>query len=76
MADAARRSLAQSRRHWRPTQEPVPGPIDSPSGTFVSRLVQATGQPAEHIELALDRGLYMNAEEALHYRLIDEICSR
>lgn len=43
---------------------------------FVRRLVQATGQPAEHLELALDRGLYMNADEALHYRLVDEICSR
>jgi ATP-dependent Clp protease protease subunit len=43
---------------------------------FVRRLAQATGQPPEHLEVALETGTYLNADEALHYRLIDEICAR
>ena len=41
---------------------------------FARRLGEATGRPAEHIELALERGRYLDAQEALEYRLIDEIC--
>ncbi len=40
---------------------------------FVARLALATRQPPEHIEHALDRGLYLDAAAALHYRLVDEI---
>ena len=40
---------------------------------FVERLVEATGQPAEHIEADLAAGRYLDAEQALHYHLIDEV---
>jgi ATP-dependent Clp protease, protease subunit len=40
---------------------------------YAARLAEATRQPAEHVEAALEVGTYMSAEDALHYRLIDEI---
>ena len=43
---------------------------------FVSRLVEATGQPAEHLEADLAASRYLDADQALHYRLIDEILRR
>jgi ATP-dependent Clp protease protease subunit len=40
---------------------------------FARRVAEATRRPAEHVEAALEVGTYMSAEEALDYRLIDEI---
>jgi ATP-dependent Clp protease, protease subunit len=40
---------------------------------FVTRLAEATGRPAEHIEADLQRGRYLNADEALTYGLADEV---
>jgi ATP-dependent Clp protease protease subunit len=40
---------------------------------FVTRLASATGRPYEHVEADLERGRYMDADEALAYGLIDEI---
>jgi ATP-dependent Clp protease protease subunit len=41
--------------------------------SFVSRLALATGQPFEHVEADLERGRWLDADEALEYGLIDEI---
>ncbi|MGZ6966745.1 MAG: ATP-dependent Clp protease proteolytic subunit [Acidimicrobiia bacterium] len=41
--------------------------------SFVSRLASATGQPFEHVEADLERGRWLDADEALAYGLIDEI---
>jgi ATP-dependent Clp protease protease subunit len=43
---------------------------------FVTRMAEATGRPAEHLEADLDAGRYLTAEEALRYGLIDEIWSQ
>lgn len=40
---------------------------------FVKRIADATGQQAERVEADFDQGRYLSAEEALQYRLIDEI---
>jgi ATP-dependent Clp protease protease subunit len=40
---------------------------------FVTRVAQATGRAFEHVEADLERGRYLDAEEALAYGLIDEI---
>jgi ATP-dependent Clp protease protease subunit len=40
---------------------------------FTSRLVQVTGWPAEHVEADLAAGRYLSADEAVRYRLIDEV---
>jgi ATP-dependent Clp protease, protease subunit len=40
---------------------------------FVKRLAQATGRPAEHLEADLSLGRWLSAEDALRYRLVDEI---
>jgi ATP-dependent Clp protease protease subunit len=40
---------------------------------FVERLALATGRPAEHLEADLSLGRWLDAEEALHYGLVDEI---
>ncbi|HEY3721721.1 MAG TPA: ATP-dependent Clp protease proteolytic subunit [Acidimicrobiia bacterium] len=40
---------------------------------FVSRLATATGRPFEHVEADVERGRWLDAEEALVYGLIDEI---
>ena len=40
---------------------------------FVSRLAAATGRPFEHVEADIERGRWLDAEEALTYGLIDEI---
>ncbi|HUR78630.1 MAG TPA: ATP-dependent Clp protease proteolytic subunit [Acidimicrobiales bacterium] len=40
---------------------------------YAGRVATATRQPPEHVEAALEVSRYMSAEEALHYRLIDEI---
>jgi ATP-dependent Clp protease, protease subunit len=41
--------------------------------TFVARVAQATGRPFEHVEADLERGRWLDADEALEYGLIDEI---
>lgn len=41
--------------------------------SFVARVSQATGQPFEHVEADLERGRWLDADEALEYGLIDEI---
>ncbi len=40
---------------------------------FVTRLAHATGRTFEHVEADLERGRYLDADEALAYGLIDEI---
>ncbi len=40
---------------------------------FVTRLARATGRAFEHVEADLERGRYLDADEALAYGLIDEI---
>src|SRR5258706_3501620 len=40
---------------------------------FHARLAQLTGRPAEEIAEDMRRGLYLDATEALDYRLLDEI---
>jgi len=40
---------------------------------FVTRLSQATGRAFEHVEADLERGRWLDADEALDYGLIDEI---
>src|SRR3954452_19253684 len=40
---------------------------------FASRLAEATRQPAERIEADLDVGRYLDADEAVQYRLVDEV---
>ena len=40
---------------------------------FASRLAEATRQPSERIEADLDAGRYLDAEEAVQYRLVDEV---
>jgi ATP-dependent Clp protease protease subunit len=40
---------------------------------FVRRIAEATRQPVEHVEAALDTGQYLDAEGALRYGLIDEV---
>ncbi len=40
---------------------------------FVNRLASATGRPFERVEADLERGAWLDAEEALAYGLIDEI---
>jgi ATP-dependent Clp protease protease subunit len=40
---------------------------------FVSRIANATGRAFEHVEADLERGRWLDAEEALTYGLIDEI---
>jgi ATP-dependent Clp protease protease subunit len=42
-------------------------------GRFVQRLAEATGRPAEHLEADLSIGRWLDAEEALHYGLVDSI---
>lgn len=41
--------------------------------SFVTRLARATGRAFEHVEADLERGHWLDAEEALAYGLIDEI---
>jgi ATP-dependent Clp protease protease subunit len=41
--------------------------------SFVDRIARATGHPLEHVEADLDRGRWLDADEALAYGLIDEI---
>ena len=41
--------------------------------SFVSRMAAATGRAFEHVEADLERGRWLDAEEALTYGLIDEI---
>jgi ATP-dependent Clp protease protease subunit len=40
---------------------------------LVSRLASATGRAFEHVEADLERGRWLDADEALAYGLIDEI---
>lgn len=40
---------------------------------FVTRVAQATGRAFEHVEADLERGRWLDADEALTYGLIDEI---
>ena len=40
---------------------------------YAARLAEATRVPAERVEADLDAGRYLDAEEALRYRLIDEV---
>jgi len=42
-------------------------------GRFVQRLAEATGRPAEHLEADLSIGRWLDAEDALHYGLVDSI---
>ncbi len=41
--------------------------------SFVARMATATGQAFEHVEADLERGRWLDADEALAYGLIDEI---
>jgi ATP-dependent Clp protease protease subunit len=41
--------------------------------SFVTRLATATGRAFEHVEADLERGRWLDADEALTYGLIDEI---
>ena len=41
--------------------------------SFVTRVATATGQAFEHVEADLERGRWLDADEALAYGLIDEI---
>jgi ATP-dependent Clp protease protease subunit len=41
--------------------------------SFVSRMATATGRAFEHVEADLERGRWLDAEEALAYGLIDEV---
>ncbi len=40
---------------------------------FVNRLALATGRPFERVEADIERGAWLDAEEALEYGLIDEV---
>jgi ATP-dependent Clp protease protease subunit len=40
---------------------------------FVSRVANATTRPFEHVEADLERGRWLDADEALAYGLVDEI---
>jgi ATP-dependent Clp protease, protease subunit len=40
---------------------------------FVNRLARATGRPFERVEADIERGTWLDADEALVYGLIDEI---
>lgn len=40
---------------------------------FVNRLARATGRPFERVEADIERGAWLDAEEALEYGLIDEV---
>jgi ATP-dependent Clp protease protease subunit len=40
--------------------------------TFVSRVANATTRPVEHVEADLERGRWLDADEALAYGLVDE----
>jgi ATP-dependent Clp protease protease subunit len=40
---------------------------------FVTRLASATGRPFERIEADIERGTWLDADEAIAYGLIDEI---
>lgn len=40
---------------------------------FVARLAEATGRPGEHLEADLCSGRYLDATEAVSYRLVDEV---
>ncbi len=40
---------------------------------FVARLAEATGRPVEHVEADVASGRFLDAHEALEYRLVDEI---
>ena len=69
-ARAARRRVRRSapptsRRNAREHQRQVE--------SFVDRLASATGRPFEHVEADLERGRWLDADEALAYGLIDEI---
>lgn len=41
--------------------------------SFVARMSKATGRAFEHVEADLERGRWLDADEALEYGLIDEI---
>jgi ATP-dependent Clp protease, protease subunit len=41
--------------------------------SFVSRVARATGRAFEHVEADLERGRWLDADEALAYGIIDEI---
>jgi ATP-dependent Clp protease protease subunit len=41
--------------------------------SFVARVSRATGRAFEHVEADLERGRWLDADEALEYGLIDEI---
>jgi ATP-dependent protease ClpP protease subunit len=40
---------------------------------FATRVARATGRAFEHVEADLERGRWLDAEEALEYGIIDEI---
>jgi ATP-dependent Clp protease protease subunit len=40
---------------------------------FVGRLAEATGQPFEHVEADLRLGRHLSADDALGYRIVDEV---